>query len=186
MNHECGSPLPAELGRAGLAGGRDARDLGAGRVATAELALDGRHHRVGDRGRIRAVDDPARRSRARSSGVPRSPLMPVTRRGRISSPPFATVLGDQRHLERRDEGLALPVGRVGQLDVIDEPTRRVAAPVRHLGDRRRQLERQRRPEPEPPGVARPGLPRRSRGRSGRTRCCRRPRSRRRGPAPSSP
>ena len=60
----------AELGRAGLAGGRHAGDLGPGGEALAEVALDGLGHRLGDGVGIGAVDDAGASSSARSSRVP--------------------------------------------------------------------------------------------------------------------
>ena len=59
MNHECGSPRPAELGGPRLAGGRHARHLRAARVLLAQVALDGGDHAIADRGRDVRVDDPA-------------------------------------------------------------------------------------------------------------------------------
>ena len=78
--------------------------------------------------------------------------MAVTSTGAHQLPAVGDRARHERHLERRHERLTLAVGGVGQLDVIDEPTRRVAAAVRHLGDGGRQVEREGFPEAEPSGV----------------------------------
>src|SRR5207253_9462032 len=61
--------------------------------------------------------------------------------------------GDEGHLERRDQRLALAVGGVRQLDPIAEATADRAAAVRHLRHRGREVERQGRAEPEIGGGA---------------------------------
>ena len=117
----------AELGRPRLAGGRDARDLGAGRElrgrASPSTACD--HRRVD-----RLARPPPSMTRPIVSGpiarVPPLPRHRVTRRGCISSPSLAIGRRDEGHLERRDERLGLAVRGVRQLDVVDEAARRAA------------------------------------------------------------
>ena len=66
--------------------------------------------------------------------VPPSPVIAVTRYGRISDAVVGDRRRDERHLERRHERLALAVGGVRQLDVVlrtrRAPSRRRRSPAR--------------------------------------------------------
>ena len=178
MNHEFGSPGPAELGRAGLAGDGQPVDLGAGRVAPAELAVDRCDHGRRDLGgEARRQDPPEDLRRGR-----RRPALPGERLDEVR-PHEGPAVGDRRghegHLEGRHERLGLAVRRVGDFDVVGEAARTAAVAVGHLGDPGRQVERQLRPEAQLLAPVNQRVRRPSRGPPGRTRCCRRPRSPRR-------
>ena len=125
MNHECGSPVPTELGRPGLAGGRDARDLGPGRE------LRGRGRPRPPASSPPAIAGVVRRSvdaapDLRGDGARRRVLAVDGRDETRPHEQFAIVRdrrGHEGHLERRHERLALAVRGIGQLDVIDEAAR---------------------------------------------------------------
>ena len=164
MNHECGSPRAAELGRAGLAGGRHARDLRPGGELAPEVALDRLLHRR--RGSPRA-SAPARTRRqrptGRSSASRPSPVIAVTRCGFISTPSFATVARHERHLERASR-TSRPGRTTRSRARRRRRTRRAPPPSPFVtcDDRGRQVERDRRAEAHPRGDVDEACRRRSR------------------------
>ena len=168
----------AELGRAGLAGRRDAAGPSAPAVncwpmspSTACL------HRRLDRPRVVHAQDPPPAPAGRSSASPAPSPVSAPSRGAASS----ARRRSRRSTPRAPSGAASRTSRPGRTRPRRAPTSSVNPPgaaavaVGDLADRGRQVERERRPEPELGRPRRPAGRRRSRGRPARTRCCSWPR-----------